>query len=91
MLKDDLKAHFTAREGYWFVPKMFGLGATPVTWQGWALTLGFAAGLVMTIRFVPGLAVKIVLGLALTAAFTIIAARKTDGGWRWHWGLRRDE
>jgi hypothetical protein len=24
---------------YWFKPKRYGYGATPVTWQGWALTL----------------------------------------------------
>jgi hypothetical protein len=26
--------------GYWFKPKSFGYGATPVTWRGWAWTLG---------------------------------------------------
>jgi Fe-S cluster assembly ATP-binding protein len=26
--------------GYWFKPKRYGNGATPVTWQGWALTGG---------------------------------------------------
>jgi hypothetical protein len=28
--------------GYWFKPKSFGYGATPVSWQGWAWTLGMA-------------------------------------------------
>jgi hypothetical protein len=23
---------------YWFKPKRYGYGATPVTWQGWAVT-----------------------------------------------------
>ena len=25
---------------YWFRPKAFGYGANPVTWEGWAVTLG---------------------------------------------------
>jgi len=25
---------------YWFKPKRYGYGATPATWQGWAVTLG---------------------------------------------------
>ena len=27
----------------WFKPKRYGYGATPITWQGWALVIGFAA------------------------------------------------
>ena len=27
----------------WFAPKRYGLGSTPITWQGWALTFGFVA------------------------------------------------
>jgi hypothetical protein len=27
-------------ERYWFRPKSFGYGATPVTWEVWLLTLG---------------------------------------------------
>jgi len=26
-------------EGYWFKNKVYGWGWTPVTWQGWAVTL----------------------------------------------------
>jgi len=26
---------------YWFRPKRYGYGATPVTWEGWALVAGF--------------------------------------------------
>ena len=25
---------------YWFRPKSFGYGWTPITWEGWAVTLG---------------------------------------------------
>ena len=26
---------------YWFKPKVFGYGATPATWEGWAITAGY--------------------------------------------------
>lgn len=86
---DEVKAHFRVRKGYWFVPKLFGFGVTPVTWQGWALTLGFAAALVAAIRLVPGDVPRIVIAVALFAAFAVVAANRTDGGLGWHWGMRR--
>ena len=84
----DVIDHYRAEPGYWFVPKLFGIGATPVTWQGWALTLGFAALLILDIRFMPDPIARLVVGVALFAVFTVIAVRKTKGGWRWRWGLR---
>lgn len=86
MKLDDIKRWYHVREGYWFVPKLFGIGATPVTWQGWALTLGFVAALLLDIRFLPGTVPRILVGLALITAFATTASRKTDGGWRWRWG-----
>ena len=38
MLKQS-REWYRARPGYWFRPKLFGWGAVPVTWQGWAATL----------------------------------------------------
>ena len=89
MTFDDVKRAWHVREGYWFAPKLFGFGATPVTWQGWALTLGVAAALLLDTRYVAGLVPKLVIGLALIAAFVTIAWRKTDGGWHWRWGPPR--
>ncbi|WP_150126786.1 hypothetical protein [Sphingomonas panacis] len=85
---DEVKAHFRAREGYWFVPKWFGFGATPVTWQGWAVMLGFLAALVATTRLMPVGVPRIVAYVALIAAFGVVAANKT--GLRWRWGNRED-
>jgi hypothetical protein len=77
------------RDGdYWFVPKLFGLGATPVTWQGWALVLGAMALLILDVRFVAPDLVKIVLAITLIVALIGIAAHKTAGGWGWRWGAR---
>jgi hypothetical protein len=80
---------------YWFRPKRYGYGATPVTWQGWALTLGtlavvIGATVTMTTRsaadplFWFALAVEIAAVIALIA----IGRIKTEGGWRWRWGDR---
>jgi hypothetical protein len=86
MTFESLKRRYQVGDGYWFVPKLFGFGATPVTWQGWALTLGLCAALLIETRYLPGPLSKIIVGLALLAAYATIASRKTDGGWRWRWG-----
>jgi len=75
---------------YWFKPKRLGYGATPATWEGWALTvlaLLLAAGVVLVgpgIRDNLQRSLFVVLGLALVLApYVVIARRKTEGGWRW--------
>ena len=77
----------------WFVPKRYGYGATPVTWQGWALTAVFVALLILAaallLRGEPSSA-KLVAFFAiegiLVAAMWIISFRTTAGEWRWRWG-----
>ena len=75
---------------YWFRPKSFGYGATPVTWQGWAVTVGgallTAACFVFATLTRGGSAPFWAAGLALVAALTIVAKIKTDGAWRWRDG-----
>ncbi|MDB5675198.1 MAG: hypothetical protein JWM65_2180 [Sphingomonas bacterium] len=78
----------SVRDGYWFAPKRFGFGAVPVTWQGWAVTLGFAGALLLAVRLLPIVAEKIIVGLALIAAMVAITIAKTDGEWRWRSGQR---
>jgi hypothetical protein len=78
---------------YWFRQKSIGYGATPNTWQGWAVTL---VGVVLifgvvieslqitdqTQRFLFALP-----GIALVSlAMSVIAWLKTEGGWRWRSG-----
>ncbi|WP_277971023.1 hypothetical protein [Sphingomonas echinoides] len=77
-----------ADDGYWFVPKAFGIGATPVTWQGWALTIGFVALAVLDMTLMPDRVARIGVLVALLLLFTLIALRKTRGGWSWRWGGR---
>lgn len=75
-------------EEYWFAPKLFGLGATPVTWQGWALLLGTALLLGLDLAVIELRLVKLVIAIALIVALIAISAHKTAGGWRWRWGTR---
>lgn len=79
---------------HWFAPKRCGYGAgAPLTWQGWILTLAYVA--LVTGAGLAVLPVSVVGFVALmagaTAAFLLIAARKTEGGWRWRGGCGRSE
>ncbi|MET3824501.1 hypothetical protein ABIC16_000194 [Sphingomonas sp. PvP055] len=77
-----------SQDGYWFVPHAFGIGATPVTWQGWALTIGFVALSMLAVTKLPNRVAQTGVLVALILLFTLIAIRKTRGGWRWRWGGR---
>ncbi len=80
-------------ERYWFRPKSFGYGATPVTWEGWAVTV---ASLIVTMSAAftavfaeihqwPGrrdLQIACAAVFVLTLIVTIaVSRRKTDGKW----------
>jgi len=72
----------------WFAPKRYGYGAgLPISWQGWALLLGYLALLGVSSLLLPrtwiGYASVVTM---LTAVFIVIVARTTKGGWRWRWG-----
>jgi hypothetical protein len=82
---------------YWFRPKRYGYGATPVNWQGWTATFGIVAVLVGSVlvlnRLVdrPNLSGWLIWGsviAAITLGFVELSLRKTDGEWRWRWGAR---
>ena len=72
----------------WFAERRYGYGSgPPITWQGWALTIGFVA-IVIVLSMVFGKhPLKLCASLALpTILFIFINARTTRGGWRWRWG-----
>ena len=78
---------------YWFRQKTFGYGATPVTWQGWALTLAVLLLLAALVYAAPYVrdntqrALLFVIGLPLILVPGIwISYIKTEGGWRWRGG-----
>jgi hypothetical protein len=79
---------------YWFRPKLYGIGATPTTWQGWALVGLYLCAivtlaLVMRVNMMAGAEKPlsfIAIVVVLTAALVWISWKKTDGVWRWRWG-----
>jgi uncharacterized membrane protein len=84
---------------YWFRPKRYGFGATPVTWQGWAATLGAVVVLAGSVLAMNVLVDKSNVVAWLTWAMLMAAGtwwfvqfcrRRTDGEWCWRWGVRSD-
>jgi len=88
----------------WFRPKRLGVGAVPVTWQGWAMTLGLIVYvLVLGWLFIekPELAGQrvdlggFILWAALTlggvVVYMIVAWQKTSEPWFWRWDKRGEE
>ena len=75
-------------EDAWFAPKRFGYGAgLPIRWQGWAVVALYLAAVgaaTLLIRY-SWIAYGGILAAA-TAAFILVCAQKTRGGWRWRWG-----
>jgi hypothetical protein len=81
---------------YWFKPKRYGYGSVPVTWQGWALTLGTVFAMVAVSLYLRltqphawALALVIVFDVSALILLAISARSKTDGGFRWRWGNGR--
>ncbi|MBV1707496.1 MAG: hypothetical protein KGQ37_09845 [Hyphomicrobiales bacterium] len=82
----------------WFRPKRYGFGATPVSWQGWLVTLGGALALAMTVAAAmlaangriaggKGLAIALaLLAIIIVVKMTILTLLHTEGSWRWRWG-----
>jgi hypothetical protein len=78
---------------YWFKQKQYGMGATPVTWQGWLLMLVYLAIVLGCVAVVAASQVSpwgLVAAAIVFAVATAVSFRwtylKTEGGWRWRWG-----
>jgi len=82
---------------YWFRPKRYGYGATPISWEGWAVTLATVLAMVV-VSFALRLETKSYLALTALIAFDvaalvllfIVSRCKTEGEWRWRWGADRN-
>jgi hypothetical protein len=78
----------------WFKPKTHGYGAYPASWEGWAIVLGYAVGVVVlavltfgrehTAPWIWG--VFVVAVTVLTLGLLMVSRRRTEGDWRWRWG-----
>jgi hypothetical protein len=80
---------------YWFRPKTYGYGVTPVTWEGWAVTFGTALAMVavslflrMTSKSDWALAALVAFDVVALCGLLVISHFKTDGELRWRWGQR---
>jgi hypothetical protein len=80
---------------YWFKPKRYGYGATPVTWEGWVVTIAVAvvlAGSIVAMNLlvdrsdVVAWLLWAVIIAAMTYWFVKLSRRRTEGEWRWRWG-----
>ena len=71
----------------WFAPKAFGIGITPVAWQGWLLTIGYVVMVIASdaLLRVRHRTLEVALIAILTIGFLTIAAVHTRGGMGWRW------
>ena len=69
----------------WFRPKRYGYGATPVTWQGWLLTLGFVSVVALDVTLVHS-PWRWLGEAALLLGFLVLVRRLTHPPMRWRWG-----
>jgi len=72
----------------WFAPKRYGYGSgLPISWQGWALTLGFLAVTLAMAFLLANTPVAVIAAIIpFAVGFSAVCARTTKGGWRWRWG-----
>jgi hypothetical protein len=80
---------------YWFKPKRFGYGATPSTWEGWAVTGAYClvvwacvVAIVTHRASSPVLAASLSVIAVATVALIAIGVKKTDGRWGWNAGRK---
>ena len=85
---------------YWFRPRRYGYGATPVTWEGWALTVAVAAIVAISVAAMNLLADRANFAMwiawaaiiaAVVVSFVRISRQRTDGEWRWRWNAPRPD
>ena len=82
---------------YWFKPRCYGYGATPITWEGWLVTLACIAIVIGSIvamnlladrsNFAAWMTWAVVI-VGITLCFVSVSRRRTDGEWRWRWGAK---
>jgi len=89
-----MKKRKVAKKDIWFERKLYGWGWHPTTWQGWAVTFGYLACVLIlsfqkdTFASAGDITIAFVLPLTiLTMIFVIIAYKKGEEP-RWQWGKR---
>ena len=76
---------------YWFKPKRIGYGATPSSWEGWALIAAYSlllwagTAVVVTHRDSTAIVLTAISALVIvTIALFATVSKKTDGRWGWN-------
>ncbi len=78
---------------FWFRPKAYGYGATPITWEGWAIVVVYIAVVLAAVvrlshhnnTLSTWLSAAAVIAVA-TGVMGFVGQQKTDGTWSWRWG-----
>lgn len=79
-------------DGAWFAPKKYGYGAgLPIAWQGWVVLVVYTLAMLAPTPLIEwdpliGIGFAIPLWLVATLVVTVVARRKTRGGWRFRDG-----
>jgi len=80
-------------KGYWFKRKLYGWGWVPVKWEGWLVTLGFVAIILLSVLFLsprgdPTAAdPTFFFGVIIISIIVLIGiCHKTGEKPRWAWG-----
>lgn len=83
------------RKKHWFVPKTYGWGFVPVSWEGWFMTLVLIVVLFLSAK-VNGFfteqvteyqVIRFLLDLLFAiGTFSYFAEKKTNGELKWRWG-----
>jgi len=83
---------------YWFKPKKYGYGFSPISWEGWLLTI-VLLGLVLILAYINDMFlpnIKLKNGLrfffdisVVLLLFGIIFRDRTDGDIKWRWGNKK--
>ncbi|MBX7146109.1 MAG: hypothetical protein K1X44_02235 [Alphaproteobacteria bacterium] len=81
----------------WFKVKNYGLGAYPISWQGWlCLFIHICLFTILLVwflnlqdlNFIP-IGIAILIMVVLMTSIIWIAWKKSDQNWQWRWGQKK--
>lgn len=98
MIKEYIEYLKDNPEGYWFKRKLYGLGWTPVKWQGWVVVLVSVVFIVWSSLDLVKVAepsddvvkwflIKVVLSVVVMIGICLKKGEKP----RWQWGLPKNK
>jgi hypothetical protein len=79
----------------WFKTRRYGVGARPVTWQGYLISLIAFLAILIGMKWIsahrfatdPGaIALAILFIVVVASVVMFVSAQKSDKPWRWRWG-----